>query len=94
MPTSGWPRQQKNHGAEILRRGYSFTDGVVEEPASSTPGFSSSASSATEEPVRGDPATARKIDALNEYIKHTSSAVFAIPPGAREGGYVGEDLFS
>ena len=33
-------------------------------------------------------------DALNEYIHHTSSAVFAIPPGVRRGGYVGEGLFS
>jgi deferrochelatase/peroxidase EfeB len=31
-------------------------------------------------------------DALNEYIVHTSSAVFALPPGARPGGYVGEGL--
>ena len=26
--------------------------------------------------------------------KHTSSAVFAIPPGARAGGFVGEGLFA
>lgn len=32
-------------------------------------------------------------DALNEYISHTGSAVFACPPGAGEGGYVGEGLF-
>lgn len=32
-------------------------------------------------------------DALNEYILNTGSAVFACPPGAREGGYVGETLF-
>jgi deferrochelatase/peroxidase EfeB len=31
-------------------------------------------------------------DALNEYIKHVGSAVFAVPPGARPGGYVGEAL--
>ena len=31
-------------------------------------------------------------DALNEYIKHTGSALFACPPGARPGGYVGETL--
>jgi deferrochelatase/peroxidase EfeB len=31
-------------------------------------------------------------DALNEYIKHVGSAVFAVPPGARKGGYVGETL--
>jgi deferrochelatase/peroxidase EfeB len=33
-------------------------------------------------------------DALNEYIVHTSSAVFAIPPGARRGGYVGDGLLT
>ena len=32
-------------------------------------------------------------DALNEYISHTGSALFALPPRAREGGYVGEGLF-
>jgi deferrochelatase/peroxidase EfeB len=31
-------------------------------------------------------------DALTEYIKHVGSAVFAVPPGARHGGYVGEAL--
>jgi deferrochelatase/peroxidase EfeB len=31
-------------------------------------------------------------DKLNEYIRHTGSAVFAVPPGARRGGYVGEGL--
>ena len=31
-------------------------------------------------------------DALNEYIKHTGSALFACPPGVRPGGYVGETL--
>ena len=31
-------------------------------------------------------------DALNEYIRHTGSAVFAIPPGASPGGYVGQGL--
>ena len=33
-------------------------------------------------------------DALTEYIRHTSSAIFAIPPGARPGGFVGEGLFA
>ena len=31
-------------------------------------------------------------DALNEYIKHVGSAVFAVPPGVRDGGFVGETL--
>ena len=33
-------------------------------------------------------------DALNEGISHVGSAVFAVPPGAKPGGYVGETLLS
>jgi deferrochelatase/peroxidase EfeB len=31
-------------------------------------------------------------DALNEYIAHTGSALFAVPPGAAPGSYVGATL--
>jgi deferrochelatase/peroxidase EfeB len=31
-------------------------------------------------------------DPLSAYIRHTGSAVFAIPPGARAGGFVGDRL--
>ena len=33
-------------------------------------------------------------DAMNEYVKHVGSAVFACPPGVRAGGYWGETLFT
>jgi deferrochelatase/peroxidase EfeB len=29
---------------------------------------------------------------MNEYTRHTGSAVFAVPPGCREGGYLGAAL--
>jgi deferrochelatase/peroxidase EfeB len=29
----------------------------------------------------------------NDYIQHTGSAIFAIPPGAAPDGFVGEGLF-
>jgi deferrochelatase/peroxidase EfeB len=32
-------------------------------------------------------------DSLNEYIQHTASAIFAIPPGSPDGGYIGQTLF-
>jgi deferrochelatase/peroxidase EfeB len=32
------------------------------------------------------------MDALTEYIQHTGSGLFAVPPGARAGGYVGQPL--
>jgi deferrochelatase/peroxidase EfeB len=84
-----------NSGAEILRRGYSFTDGVVEELGELDAGlfficFQRNPKTQFEAIQR----RLGSIDALNEYIKHTSSAVFAIPPGASEGGYVGEGLFA
>jgi hypothetical protein len=33
-------------------------------------------------------------DLLNEYLFHTGSAIFAIPPGIPAGGYVGQGLFA
>jgi len=35
-----------------------------------------------------------QIDALNEYIKHTGSAIFACPPGTSTDSYIGETLFA
>jgi deferrochelatase/peroxidase EfeB len=31
-------------------------------------------------------------DALSLYLRHVGSAIFACPPGAKPGGYVGESL--
>jgi len=35
-----------------------------------------------------------QLDLLNEWTTPIGSAVFAVPPGAREGGFVGEELFA
>ena len=32
-------------------------------------------------------------DALNEYIQHVGSGVFAVPPGVSENGFWGDTLF-
>jgi deferrochelatase/peroxidase EfeB len=84
-----------NHGAHLLRRGYSFTDGVDPSTAQLDAGLFFLA-------YQRDPRKQfvpiqqrlAELDALNEYIKHTGSAVFAVPPGARRGGWVGETLFA
>ncbi|MFB8766373.1 Dyp-type peroxidase [Nocardiopsis alba] len=34
-----------------------------------------------------------ELDLLNEWITHIGSAVFALPPGCSEGGFVGQTLF-
>ncbi|MGW9023302.1 iron uptake transporter deferrochelatase/peroxidase subunit [Streptomyces sp. NPDC055722] len=73
-----------NNGITILRRGYSFTDG--------TDGLGRLDAGlfflAYQRDVRnGFIPLQRKLsasDALNEYIQHVGSAVFAIPPGVRD----------
>jgi deferrochelatase/peroxidase EfeB len=84
---------QINGGERILRRGYSFTDGVDESLGELEAGLFFIAFQ--RDPEKQFVAIQRRLgasDALNEYIKHVGSAVFAIPPGARQGGYVGETL--
>jgi deferrochelatase/peroxidase EfeB len=34
-----------------------------------------------------------KLDMMNQFTTHVGSAVFAIPPGAQEGGFIGQPLF-
>lgn len=82
----------QNGGASLLRRGYSFTDGVDPERGQLDAGLFFICFQ--RDPVAQFVRIQRSLgmDALNEYIVHTSSAVFAIPPGARPGGYVGDRL--
>ncbi len=84
----------RNGGTRILRRGYSFTDGMDERLGQLDAGLFFIS-------FQNDPTAFVKLqerlgrlDAMNEYISHTGSAVFAVPPGARSGGYVGEGLFA
>jgi deferrochelatase/peroxidase EfeB len=84
-----------NGGERSLRRRYSFTDGVDESLGELEAGLFFIAFQ--RDPRRQFVPIQRRLgsnDALNEYIKHVGSAVFAVPPGARKGGYVGETLLS
>ncbi len=79
---------------KILRRGYSFTDGFDAERGQLDAGLFFICFQ--RDPRKQFVPLQRRLaasDRLNEYIRHTASALFAIPPGAREGGYVGETLF-
>ena len=74
---------ETNGGVAILRRGYSYTDGIDAASGQLDAGLFFIS-------FQRDPqqfvALQRRLgatDALNEYIRHTGSAVFAVPPGAR-----------
>jgi deferrochelatase/peroxidase EfeB len=82
-----------NGGAALLRRGYSFTDGLDDRLGQLDAGLFFLS-------FQRDPDAFVRIqrqlgsnDALNEYIKHVGSGVWAIPPGASPGGWVGQTLF-
>jgi deferrochelatase/peroxidase EfeB len=82
-----------NDGERILRRGYSFTDGVDESLSELEAGLFFICFQ--RDPQRQFVAIQRRLgshDALNEYIKHVGSAVFAVPPGTRPDGYIGDTL--
>jgi len=88
---------EHNDGTRILRRGYSFTDGIDPQAGTLLGGLFFIA-------FMKNPAQFIRLqrslaaDALNEYIKHTGSAVFACPPGLRwdqhGGQHWGDTLFS
>jgi deferrochelatase/peroxidase EfeB len=85
----------QNDGVRMLRRGYNYTDGsdglghldaglffiaFVKDPRTHYVPMQT---------------TMAKEDVLAlEYLKHTGSGLFAVPPGVRQGGFVGEGLFA
>jgi len=84
---------EHNDGTRILRRGYSFTDGIDPQAGTLLGGLFFIA-------FMKDPAqfiklqTALASDALNEYVHHTGSGVFACPPGLNPGQHWGDSLFT
>jgi deferrochelatase/peroxidase EfeB len=83
-----------NGGAKMLRRGYNFVDG--------SDGLGRLDAGLFFLAYVRDPRThfipiQMKLglgDRLSEYIQHTGSGLFAIPPGIAQGEYVGEALFA
>jgi deferrochelatase/peroxidase EfeB len=82
-----------NGGAELLRRGYSFTDG--------SDGLGHLDAGLFFLAYQRDPRRQfipiqerlARSDTLNEYIRHTGSGIWACPPGVQPGGFWGDTLF-
>lgn len=97
VPTNAHVRlvhPDQNKGAQMLRRGYNFVDG--------SNGLGRMDAGLFFLAYVCDPRThyipiQTKIargDGMSEYLQHTGSALFAVPPGVAEGGYVGQALFA
>jgi deferrochelatase/peroxidase EfeB len=82
----------RNRGVRMLRRGYNYVDG------SSTLGrlaaglfFIAYVTDPRTHYIPMQTAMA-STDLLSEYLQHIGSGLWAVPPGVREGGFVGEAL--
>ena len=83
-----------NGGTKLLRRGYSFTDGLDPRTGELDAGLffvcfqrdPRSQFIPIQQRLAGS-------DALNEYIRHTGSGIYAVPPGVQPGGMLGAGLF-
>jgi len=92
-----------NGGAEILRRGYSYNDGVDFTAERWPPWRQGIEYDAGLFFVcyQRDPRTGfirifenlSKIDMLNQFVTHTGGGLFACPPGVREGEFIAQGLF-
>ncbi|MET7703586.1 iron uptake transporter deferrochelatase/peroxidase subunit [Streptomyces sp. NPDC005485] len=86
---------ESNHGVTILRRGYSFTDGTDGLGRLEAGLFFLAYQRDVRKGFIPVQRNLSRTDALNEYIQHVSSAVFAVPPGVRDkDDWWGRALFS
>ena len=84
----------QNGGVRMLRRGYNFTDGNDDLGRLDAGLFFIAY---VRDPDRQYVPMQNKLsrdDGLMEYLQHTGSALFAVPPGVRRGGFLGETLFA
>jgi deferrochelatase/peroxidase EfeB len=95
--------RETNGGAQMLRRAYSYNDGanVTAErwpPWRQGMMFDAGLFFLA---YQKDPRTSfirvfdrmAKLDAMNQFTTHVGSAIFAIPPGAAPGSFIGQTLF-
>lgn len=85
-------RPDQNGGAAMLRRPFSFHDGIDPD---GVPDAGLLFICWQADPLRGFVPVQRKLDrgdALSQFIRHESSGLFAVPGGAAEGAYVGQKL--
>ncbi|MBF6048289.1 deferrochelatase/peroxidase EfeB [Streptomyces sp. NRRL B-1677] len=84
-----------NNGVTILRRGYSFTDGTDGLGRLDAGLFFIAYQKDVRDGFVPLQTNLARNDALNEYIQHVGSAIFAVPPGVRDkGDWWGKALFA
>ncbi|MCW2868053.1 MAG: peroxidase [Marmoricola sp.] len=85
----------QNKGVQLLRRGYNFTDGSNALGRLDAGLFFIAFVRDPDEHYIPMQTRLSSQDAMMEYLQHTGSGLFAVPPGVRSrSGFVGEGLFT
>ena len=85
----------QNKGTKLLRRGYNFTDGSNALGRLDAGLFFIAFVRNPDEHYIPMQTKLSGQDALMEYLQHTGSGLFAVPPGVRSrNGWIGQDLFT
>ena len=94
MPADAHVRLARSTGQQMLRRGYSYTDGIDPKTGAINAGllFISFQRNPDQQFIPMLRLLSDK-DALNEYTKHIASAMFACPRGIKKGEYIAQALF-
>jgi deferrochelatase/peroxidase EfeB len=85
---------EENGGTRLLRRGYSFTDGIDPVRGTLLGGLFFIAFAKNPNQFIALQNKLGTQDALNEYIQHIGSAIFAVPAGLERGEHWGDGLFA
>jgi deferrochelatase/peroxidase EfeB len=79
-----------NAGIRILRRGYNYVDGTNAQGCLDAGLLFIAFERSPDQYITVQRALAT--DLLNDFIRHVGSAIFVVPPGPSEGGFVGDTL--
>ncbi|WP_435918718.1 iron uptake transporter deferrochelatase/peroxidase subunit [Macrococcus capreoli] len=94
IPEDSHVHLAKKAKTKMLRRSFSYTNGVNEQTGAFDAGLIFVSYQKSPEQFTRIQNMLGRIDRMNEYITHRGSGVFLVFPGIKEGGYIGETLFN
>lgn len=93
LPVDSHVRLAKEVDLPILRRSYSYSDGIDPKTGQFDAGLLFIAFQKDPDSFVKIQTNLGAVDKMNEYVTHIGSGLFACFGGVKEGGYIGQDLF-
>ena len=93
LPVDSHVRLAKEVDLPILRRSYSYSDGIDPKTGQFDAGLLFIAFQKDPDSFVKIQTNLGAVDKMNEYVTHIGTGLFACFGGVKEGGYIGQDLF-